>query len=316
MAVKRIWVLMLFIIISLVTAACSPDNAQREAYSESNKPYIVATTTMLTDLTEQIGGEYVIVEGLMGAGIDPHLYKPSAGDVAKMNKARLIVYNGLHLEGKMGELFEQMKMSGISVLAVGEGIDKTKLLESEEFDGNYDPHIWFDVQLWIMAAEQVKTALIALDPEHKAQYEQNTDAYLNKLKSLDNYIKVQAQRVPEQSRVLITAHDAFSYFGRAYGFEVKGLQGISTASEAGTADVKELAEFIVKNKIAAVFVETSVPKKTIEALQEAVNARGYQVGIGGELFSDSLGERGTAAGGYIGTIEHNINTIVQALAVQ
>lgn len=312
MKIKTTWVLVVLFMFSLLTAACSSD-AQHVAEPVHTKSHIVATTTMLTDLVQVVGGDYVTVEGLMGAGIDPHLYKPSAGDVNKMSKARLIIYNGLHLEGKMSDIFAQMQKSGVATLAVGEAIERSRLLESEEFDGNYDPHIWFDVENWILAAEKVKEALIALEPAHKEQFEKNAAAYISKLHALHSYVQAQAELVPEQSRVLITAHDAFNYFGRAYGFTVKGLQGISTAAEAGTADVRELADFIVQHKIAAIFVETSVPKKTIEALQEAVQARGYQVQIGGELFSDSLGEPGTPAGTYTGTIEHNINTIVKAL---
>lgn len=315
MKIKTIWILVLLLVTGLLTAACGSDG-QRSTQSVHVKPHIVTTTTMLTDLVQVIGGDYVTVEGLMGAGIDPHLYKPSAGDVNKMSKARLIIYNGLHLEGKMSDVFAQMQKAGVATLAVGETLDKSRLLESEEFDGNYDPHIWFDVENWMLVVAKVKEALIALEPAHKEQFEQNAAAYISKLNALHSYVQAQAKRVPEQSRVLITAHDAFNYFGRAYGFEVKGLQGISTAAEAGTADVRELADFIVQNKIAAIFVETSVPKKTIEALQEAVKARGFQVQIGGELFSDSLGEPGTPTGTYTGTIEHNINTIVKALLAE
>lgn len=312
---KIIWVFVLLMVVSLFSAACR-SGVQQPVQTAHTKPHIVTTTTMLTDLAQVIGGGYVTVEGLMGAGIDPHLYKPSAGDVNKMSKARLIIYNGLHLEGKMGDVFTQMRKAGVATLAVGEAIDRSRLLESEEFDGNYDPHIWFDVENWLLAVEKVKAALSALDPDHKQQFEENAAAYIHKLNALHSYVRTQAKRVPEQSRILITAHDAFNYFGRAYGFTVKGLQGISTAAEAGTADVRDLADFIAQNKIAAIFVETSVPKKTIEALQEAVKARGFQVQIGGELFSDSLGEPGTPTGTYTGMVEHNINTIVKALLAE
>lgn len=308
----KLWLLLTLLLVSLVTAACGLGKEQNQS-TQPTAPRVVATTTMLADLVQNIGGDIVKVEGLMGAGIDPHLYKPSAGDVNKMGNAQLIIYNGLHLEGKMGEVFAQLETSGTPTLAVGSALDKARLLESADFDGNYDPHIWFDVENWIVAAEAVKSALIKLKPEESAQFEQNTVIYVNKLRQLNNYIKAQVERLPLEKRVLITAHDAFNYFGNAYGFEVKGLQGISTAAEAGTADVKNLADFIVEHKIAAIFVESSVPPKTIAALQEAVLARGQNVAIGGELFSDSLGEPGTAAGTYIGTFEHNINTIVQAL---
>lgn len=304
---------MLLLVVGLLTAACGSPAVRTPAQSESTLP-VVATTTMLTDLAREIGGEHVAVQGLMGAGIDPHLYKPSAGDVQKMKSARLIIYNGLHLEGKMTDVFEQMKKSGIATLAVGEAIDKSRLRESADFDGNYDPHIWFNVELWMSAAQLVKEAMVTADPAHQEQFEKNAALYLEKLQDIHRYVQAQAEKVPPQSRVLITAHDAFGYFGKAYGFDVKGLQGISTAAEAGAADVKELAAFIAASKIRAIFVESSVPKRSIEALQEAVRARGYEVGIGGELFSDSLGEAGKPEGSYIGTIRHNIDTIVSALA--
>ncbi|MDU4959159.1 MAG: zinc ABC transporter substrate-binding protein [Sporomusaceae bacterium] len=295
----------------LLTAACGSPAAPAQ---RGGKLTVVATTTMLTDLAKEIGGDYADVQGLMGAGIDPHLYKPSAGDVKKMSGARLIIYNGLHLEGKMGDVFEQMKKNGIATLAAAEAVDRAKLLESADFDGNYDPHVWFNVELWIDAAAAVKQAMIAADPAHQTAYEQNAARYIEKLRDVHAYVQTEAARVPAQSRVLITAHDAFGYFGKTYGFEVKGLQGISTAAEAGAADVRELAAFIADHRIAAIFIESSVPKRSIEALQEAVKARGYEVGIGGELFSDSLGEAGKPEGTYIGTIRHNIDTIVKALA--
>jgi manganese/zinc/iron transport system substrate-binding protein len=274
---------------------------------------VVCTTTMITDLVRNIGGERVNVQGLMGPGIDPHLYKASEGDVSRMSRADVIVYNGLHLEGKMTEIFKQMQQRK-KTFAVTEGVDESRLLSPPEFEGAHDPHIWFDVSLWMEAAEYVKQSFIELDPEHGDVYERNADAYIQKINELHAFIKEEVQKVPQDKRVIITAHDAFNYFGSAYGFDVRGLQGISTAAEAGTADVKELAEFIVEKQIPAIFVETSVPERYIEALQEAVRSRGFDVKIGGSLFSDALGSPDTPEGSYLGMVSYNVRTIVQSLS--
>ncbi|MBD3232728.1 MAG: manganese transporter [candidate division Zixibacteria bacterium] len=273
---------------------------------------IVATTGMITDLVENVGGERVSVIGLMGPGVDPHLYKASEGDVSRMANADIIFYNGLHLEGAMAELFEEMQ-SRKRTVAVTDAIDEVNLLSPSEYEGSHDPHVWFDVSMWMQTISLVRDVFIEVDPEHEETYTSNAEKYQNQLQELHEYVKSRADEVPEQQRVLITAHDAFNYFGRAYGFEVKGLQGISTASEAGTADVRELADFIAKRKIPAVFVESSVPKRNIEAVQAAVKSRGFAVRIGGELFSDAMGSPGTPEGNYIGMVKHNIDTIVGAL---
>lgn len=276
---------------------------------------IVATIGMITDIVENIGGERVDVIGLMGPGVDPHLYKASAGDVQKLQAADMIFYNGLHLEGAMAELLE--KMAGrVKTVAVTDGIDEDLLLSPEGYSGSHDPHVWFDVTLWIKAAEKVRDALIDADPDGAEIYESAADKYTDDLKALHEYVLSKAAEVTEGQRVLITAHDAFNYFGQAYGFDVRGLQGISTVTEAGTADVRELAEFIAENKIPAVFVESSVSPRAIQALQAAVKDRGFEVNIGGELFSDAMGDPETPEGTYAGMVRHNINTIVSALAGQ
>ncbi|SHO42887.1 metal ABC transporter solute-binding protein, Zn/Mn family [Anaerocolumna xylanovorans] len=274
---------------------------------------IVATTTMLADLSGIIGGEHVTVNGLMGPGIDPHLYQASAGDVTLMQNADVVVYNGLHLEGKMGEIFESLTDRGRTVICIEDGLNEEDLLSWENDTSIHDPHIWFDVSLWKDAAKTVADKLSAADPPHGEDYANNLEEYLVELDDLDTYIKDKVNEIPKEQRVLITAHDAFNYFGRAYGFEVKGLQGISTDAEAGTADVSSLAGFITERKIKAIFVESSVPPKTIEALQAAVKAKGFDVSIGGELYSDSLGGKDSGAETYILTVRANIDTIVKAL---
>ncbi len=287
---------------------------QKAATNENNDTLkIVATTTMLADLAEVIGGDHVTVNGLMGPGIDPHLYQASAGDVTLMQKADVVVYNGLHLEGKMGEIFESLTDRGSIVIRIEDGLSEDELLSWENDPSIHDPHIWFDVSLWKAAAKTVADKLSEADSAHKEDYLNNLEEYLVELDDLDTYIKDRVSEIPKEQRVLVTAHDAFNYFGRAYGFEVKGLQGISTDAEAGTADVSKLADFITERKIKAIFVESSVPPKTIEALQAAVKAKGFDVSIGGELYSDSLGGKDSGADTYLLTVKANIDTIADAL---
>lgn len=281
--------------------------------ADGEKIDVVVTTTHLTDLFEQIGGEYVNVEGLMGPGIDPHGYNATASDVEKMNNADIVGYHGLHLEGKMEDIFEEMESSDKTVVGIEKMFESDDLLLTEEDSGEVDPHIWFDVQLWKMAADHVTKALQEYAPEYEAEFGENNIAYQKELDELDLYIKSRVDEVPEGSRYLVTAHDAFNYFGKSYNFEVVGLQGISTESEAGTADVSELADFIVENQIKAIFVESSVPTRTIEALQEAVKDRGFEVSIGGELYSDALGDEESGHDTYVKMYEANIDTIVDAL---
>lgn len=272
----------------------------------------VTTIGMIKDIVERVGGERVTVTGLMGPGVDPHLYKASEGDVARMAGADVIFYNGLHLEGKMTEVFDRMK-DRILTVAVSDGIDRSLLLRPPEFQGAYDPHVWFDVTLWMSAVDRVAETFAQIDPQHGETYRENGRRYREELATLHEYVKKEAGRIPPPRRVLVTAHDAFNYFGRAYGIEVRGLQGISTVAEAGTADIQALAELIVERKIPAVFVETSVSPRTIEALQEAVRARGFDVAIGGSLYSDAMGSPGTPEGTYVGMVRHNIGTIVAGL---
>lgn len=275
---------------------------------------IVATTTMLADLTEQIGGDHVEVSALMGPGVDPHLYQAGAGAVAKLQNSDIVAYHGLHLEGKMGEVFESLDRQGHETICLEDGIDPTRLLADETNPEIYDPHVWFDVSIWKEAANHVASQLAILDDANAADYEANLEAYLAELDELETYIRSRVVELPESQRVLITAHDAFRYFGRAYGIEVRGLQGISTDAEASTSAVSDLATFITEKEIRAIFIESSVPVKNVEALQDAVRARGFDVKIGGELYSDALGDVGTDAGTYIGMVRANVDTIVNALS--
>ncbi|MCL2153014.1 MAG: zinc ABC transporter substrate-binding protein [Oscillospiraceae bacterium] len=281
--------------------------------SSDGKLNIVATTTMLYDLALTVGGDQVNVTALMGPGIDPHLYQASAGDVTKMQNADIVLYNGLHLEGKMGDVFASLSASGRAIICAEDGLDNSTLLSDENNPDIHDPHIWFDVSIWKNVARHVAARLIEINPDNGDAYATNLDGYLAELDYLEQYIKHRVEEVAENQRVLITAHDAFRYFGRAYGFEVMGLQGISTDAEAGTADVSNLASFIADSQISAIFVESSVPPRNIEALQAAVKARGFDVEIGGELYSDSIGDKASGHNTYILTFKANIDTIVDAL---
>ncbi|MQA91805.1 MAG: manganese transporter [Gemmatimonas sp.] len=274
---------------------------------------VVATTSIVADLAREVGGERVRVTGLMGPGVDPHLYRASEGDVRRMMEADIVLFNGLHLEGRMGELFEQMGSRGRPTVAVGNAIDPARLLTPPEFEGAYDPHIWMDAGLWRDVVGRVADSLADLDPQSAAGYRGRAAAYEARLEELDGYVRERIAGVPAELRVLVTAHDAFNYFGKAYDFDVRGLQGISTVAEAGTADVQELARFVAERRIPALFVETSVSPRSIEAVQAAVRARGFAVEVGGNLYSDALGGPGSGADTYDGMIRHNVDTIVEAL---
>ncbi|HEY1017319.1 MAG TPA: zinc ABC transporter substrate-binding protein [Herpetosiphonaceae bacterium] len=294
-------------------AGCGGATSAQGGDVSARKVRVTTTVGMIGDIVRNIGGERVEVTALMGPGVDPHLYKPSARDVNKLGDADIIFYGGLELEGRMTDLFGKLARNGRPTFAVSENIDRSRLRAPKEFEGKFDPHIWFDVTLWQEAARTVAAELARLDPGSTALYQRNADAYLEQLEELHQYVKARIASLPESSRVLITAHDAFGYFGAQYGFEVRGLQGTSTAAEAGAGDVQDLAQFIAERKIKAIFVESSVPQATIEAVQAAVRAKGWDVKIGGELFSDAMGADGTPEGTYIGMVRHNVDTIVGSL---
>jgi manganese/zinc/iron transport system substrate-binding protein len=297
--------------IALATAATTLPFIPRSAIAAQDDPIrVTATVGMVGDAVSNIGGDFVTVTTLMGPGIDPHLYKPSANDIDALGDTDIIFYGGLHLEGRMVELFEKIPRLGIPTVPLGEAIAKDRLLH---VDGADDPHIWFSVPLWQLAVGEVRDALIEHFPEHAETFDANAAAYQEELAALDAYVREQTDTVPEDRRVLITAHDAFAYFGHEYGYEVHAIQGFSTATEAGAGDIQDLADFITDRQIPAIFVESSVPPSTIEALREATRSRGWDVGIGGELFSDAMGTAGTPEGTYIGMVEHNVDTIVAGL---
>ena len=290
----------------LVLTGCGNDTAERD----NGKLNVVTTTGMIGDLVENIGGKHVEVTSLMGPGVDPHLYKATQGDVKTLDSADMIFYNGLHLEGKMTDIFEMMSKDKPTI-AVTEDFKENQLRKVGEKE--HDPHVWFDVKLWIVAAEAVNKELIAKDPDHEAEYRENYEEYVLQLEELDKYVHEEINKVPEEQRVLVTAHDAFGYYGQSYGLDVRGLQGINTLSEYGSKDVTDMRNYLVENKIKAIFIESSVPRKAIEAVIQGAGNQGHKVEIGGELFSDAMGERGTEEGTYIGMVRHNTDTIVRAL---
>jgi len=308
------WVILSGIImVSFLIGGCAPGFSASAADVSERVIVAVATTGMVGDVVRNVGGERVNVHTMMGAGVDPHLYKASEGDVIRLGEADIIFFSGLHLEAGMGRVLERIGEHGARTVAITDRIPPELLSSPPEFNGQYDPHVWFDVSMWSQTVEVVREALIELDPAHAETYRKNAEQYHNELETLDAYVHQQAERVPVEQRVLITAHDAFNYFGRAYGFEVRGLQGISTATEASTADVSSLVQFIVEGQIPAIFIESSVPQRNVEAVQAAARSRGWQLEIGGELFSDAMGNPGTPEGTYIGMVRHNVDTIVKAL---
>ena len=301
-----------FVFAGLAACAKVGSGSQERDFSDRSIR-VVATTTVVADLARMVGGTLVSVEGLMGPGVDPHLFKASARDVATMAEADIIMYNGLHLEGKMADVFAEMQARGIATLAVAEGIPDTLLRESALFQGNYDPHIWLDAVLWKRAAHVVAQRLSAMAPGHADLFVAQGNSFAAALDTVHAYAQQAARRVAPAQRVIVTSHDAFGYYGDAYGFEVVGLQGISTATEAGTADVQRVARMVAERRIPAIFIESSVSPRGIAAVREAVRARGFEVVIGGTLFGDALDAPGTPSGTYLGMLRYNTDTIVEAL---
>jgi len=303
MNLKNIYIL--FFLALLASCETTSDNT-------SSKPNIITTIGMIADATENIVGDSASVQALMGPGVDPHLYKATQGDLQLLTEADIIIYNGLHLEGKMGEVLEKLAHSK-PVIAAAETIPMNQRKQSMAYTDAYDPHVWFDVSLWEIATQNINKQLQKLHPENAAYYQKNTEQYLIKLDSLHMSVKNEISTIPEAQRTLITAHDAFEYFGTAYGMQVRGLQGISTVSEFGLKDITELADYIVAKQIKAVFIETSVSQKAIKAVVEGCSKRGFEVVIGGSLYSDAMGAAGTPEGTYIGMVSANVQTIVNAL---
>lgn len=277
------------------------------------KVKVATTIGMVADLVRQVGGERVEVEQLMGPGVDPHLYKPTSTDAGRLSNADVIFYSGLMLEGRMGDLFAKLARSGKRVYPTTESVPEELLTEPKEFAGHYDPHIWFDVSMWAQTVPTIIKGLSDVDPDGKTVYENNGAALIDRLTKLHQWCKDTAAQLPESQRILVTSHDAYNYFGRAYGFKVIGLQGVSTVSEAALADMANLVDFIKKQNIKAIFVETSVNPAAIKRVSEDAGVK-----IGGELYSDAMGNpgerrKGFDTGTYDGMVRYNVSTIVEAL---
>lgn len=293
---------------ALLMSACS------EAPTKSDGRYrIVATVGMIADVVREIAGPHARVETLIGPGVDPHLYQASSADVNALRSADLVFYNGLLLEGRLSAVLGRLAQSGKAVHAVTEALLRREGYVLHDEGAQEDPHVWMDVQGWIAASQLIEGVLSEHDPEHAADYAANGARYREQLDRLDDYARQSIASIPESQRVLVTAHDAFRYLSRAYGIEVRGIQGLSTESEAGVRDIEALVQFLVERRIPAVFVESSVSDKSVRALLEGAAARGHQVVIGGELYSDAMGPAGRYEGSYIGMIDHNITTLVRAL---
>jgi manganese/zinc/iron transport system substrate-binding protein len=297
----------------VVTASCSFPSVPGPA---DGRLAVLATTSIIADAVKQVGGDRVRVECLMGPGVDPHRYQPSAGDVAKIAGAKVVFFHGLHLEGKMTDVLAR-RQPGQRRLAVAERIDPAKLRKADAEELTHDPHVWFDPALWAVCVGAIAGELAEADPDHAAEYRQRADAHLAAIRAADDDLRKLAESLPPARRILVTSHDAFGYFGAAYGFQVHGLQGVSTQAESGTKDVAALAAFLGTNRVPAVFAETSVPPKGLQAVLDAVRSEyRHEVRlIGGDdaLLSDALGEPGTPGDTYLGMIRHNMTTIVTAL---
>lgn len=299
-------------LLALLLSACGP---RGQGGQGDGKLRVVATTGQIGDAVRFIGGDAVEASTLLGPGIDPHTYVATEGDLRIFQEADVIFYNGLHLEAQLERVLEQIGERGATrVVAVGDAVDPARLLSWEPAAGfPHDPHIWNDVLLWKSAVEAIGDTLAEADAANAATYRANATSYLAQLDELDAYIKAEAAKIPAERRVLVTAHDAFGYFARAYGFEVEAVQGVSTAAEASTADIQALTAIVLERRVPAIFVESTISPRTIEAVQAAAQAAGHQVKLGGQLYSDALGAADGPAGTYIGMMRSNIDTMVAAL---
>lgn len=318
---QHVWGIVSLVLMMLLVA-CGNQSAEvppteAPAASESGEPLtVVATTGHIADTLANLGGSDLFeVHNLLGPGIDPHTYVPTEGDIERFETADIIFYNGVRLEAQMDTLLEQIGERGETVVvAVGDGLPRSMLLDWEpENNLPYDPHIWNDMRLWMEVANMMADTLAEVDPANADAYAANNEAYQQELQTTHDYVTQVAEGIPEENRVLITGHDAFNYFGRTYGFQVEAVQGISTETEASAADIQNLVDLIVENQVPAIFIETIIAPDTIEAVQAGAQAKGVDVQIGGDIYSDALGEEGSEAATYIGLMRYNIDTIAAAL---
>jgi manganese/zinc/iron transport system substrate-binding protein len=304
----------LVLALTLAASGCSDSGAEAGAEEIGDRRLRIATTTnFITDTVRQIAGEHAVVSGLMGPGVDPHLYKATAGDVQTLRESDVIFYGGLDLEGRLADLFVELAAERTTVSVSG-AAPEDELLEPAEFGGKFDPHIWFDPQLWAFGMQKITTTLQEIDPDHAADYADRLAAFEAEVDAVDAECRRLLDAVPERSRLLVTSHDAFNYFGRRYGLDVEAIQGISTATEATTSDIERIAELLAERAVPAVFVESSVPRQTLEAVIASARSKGQDVDIGGELFSDAAGDEGTPEATYPGMLRHNCQVVAAGLS--
>jgi len=295
----------------LLLAGCGRPDAG--PFPDDGRLRVTATTGMIADAARVVGGDRVAVQGLMGPGVDPHLYRASQRDLVRLTEADLILYNGIDLEGRMAQVLERLAATR-PVVRVTDTIPVSDLRRVDDYgEAAYDPHVWFDAGLWMHVVERIRDAFIEHAPDGAETFAANAAAYLDELEALDAWTRDAIASIPEEARVLVTAHDAFGYFGAAYGIEVVALQGLSTAAEYGLRDVERVADLIVSRRVKAVFIETSLSPRAVEALVAGVRARGHEVAVGGELYSDALGAADSPTGTYAGMFRHNVETLVEAL---
>ena len=299
-----------------VLVGCTPSASGPSPAGGAKPLQIVATTGMVADLVRHVVGTHGNVQTLMSAGVDPHLYKPTTSDVADIQQADLVFYNGLGLEGPMQPVFERAAQKGRKVIPVAGKLPESSVHHSQRFSGHADPHVWMDVGLWMQCLDPIVEALVQAAPGHASEFKASAEAYRAELKALDDYARKSLETIPEKQRTLVTAHDAFSYFSKAYGIQVKAVQGITTESEPGVDDINSLVTFLVESKIPALFVESSVSDRNLNAVLEGVAQHGGTVSVGGRLFSDAMGADGSYEGTYPGMIDHNVTVIVRALGGQ
>lgn len=310
MRIVSVCKLLLLVSVTLFLLSCS---ANKSGSSNSNgKLKVVATTNIVGDAVNSIAGDRVELVSLMGSGVDPHLYKATKGDINHLYTADIIFYNGLHLEAKMSDILKKMSADKI-VIPLARAIPDSSIRFVDSSSHTPDPHIWFDVSLWSQAIGEITKTLSKADTAYQETYELRTAALLDSMKELHQWVGEQLATVEKAQRVLVTAHDAFGYFGRAYDVDVRGLQGISTVTEAGLYDITHMIDTMIARKIKAIFVESSVSRKSIDAVVEGCRARGHDIIVGGQLFSDAMGTKGTPEGSYIGMVRYNVRTIVNAL---
>jgi manganese/zinc/iron transport system substrate-binding protein len=298
---------------ALLICSIGCDAQHSTASQHSKRLRVVTTTGMITDMVRQVAGTHADVTGLMGSGVDPHLFKATRHDIKLLQDANVVFYSGLKLEGRMQEALEQVNRAGRPVIAVTSKLEPSYLRSPPDFEGHFDPHVWMDVTAWSHCVDVVVETLSKIDPENSEEFRQNAQNYQAELKTLDEYVRQVIESIPASQRVLVTAHDAFGYFGRAYGIDVKSVQGVSTEAEAGVRDVNRLVDFLVERKLPAIFVESSVNEKNIRAVIEGTDSRHVKVQVGAELFSDAMGAEGTYEGTYIGMLDHNATNIARAL---